>query len=86
MSSFPLTQSEAWQAYEDLLVDPRIDFIGEPPSAQSVFYRISNRNEVSPKRWQDDYLLAFAEAANLTFITFDRALAARAPSSILLTP
>ena len=81
-----MTQREALRAYDDLLIDPRIDFIGEPEGVSTILSRISSRDEVSPKRWADDYLVAFAEAGNLTIATFDRAIAGRVSSSILLTP
>ncbi len=71
-----LTQSAAWQVYEQFLLDPRVLFHSEPEGVEERFRLHSSRNEVSPKRWTDDYLLAFAETATLTFITFDRTLAA----------
>jgi len=82
----PLTQVEAWEQYDLFMGDPRITIIDEPPGLERLFRRISSRNEITPKLWTDDYLMAFAEEANLRLITFDQALAARAPSSILLTP
>ena len=86
MTTEIMTMRQAWQAVDDLLLDPRIDLVDEPFGIESIFRRHSTRDEVAPKRWQDDYLIAFSEAANLTLITFDRALATRARSSILLTP
>ncbi len=81
-----LTQHVAWHVYDLLQQDERVLFANEPISFDEIFRRISDRNEISAKRWADDYLLAFAEAANLTLVTFDSALAARVPSSILLRP
>lgn len=81
-----LTQAEAWILYEAFLADPRVTFTDEPDGLQEIFRRLSFRDEVSPKRWADDYLAAFALSANLTLVTFDSALAARVPSSILLRP
>ncbi|MGD0630084.1 MAG: hypothetical protein ABR987_12055 [Terracidiphilus sp.] len=39
---------------------------------------------VAPKMWMDAYLSALAEAAGLTLVTFDRALASRANDVVLL--
>jgi hypothetical protein len=35
-----MTQREALRAYEDLLIDPRIDLIGEPEGVSAIFSRI----------------------------------------------
>jgi hypothetical protein len=35
-----MTQREALRAYEDLLIDPRIDLIGEPEGVLAIFSRI----------------------------------------------
>jgi len=39
---------------------------------------------VAPKQWADAYLAAFAEAANLTLVTFGRVLAGKAKGAVLL--
>ena len=81
-----LTQREALTVYERLLQDDRTAFHHEPRGLDEAFRRLCSRDEVSPKRWADDYLAAFALSGNLTLITFDSALAARVPPSILLRP
>jgi|SRR6185312_974611 len=80
-----LTQNEAWKAYEQFRNDNRVTFRDEPADLDTVFRRFSARDEISPKRWGDDYLLAFAESGNLTLVTFDRTLAKRTPDAILLS-
>jgi toxin-antitoxin system PIN domain toxin len=80
-----LTQNEAWKAYEQFRNDNRVTFRDEPAELDAVFRRLSARDEISPKRWGDDYLLAFAESCNLTLVTFDRTLAKRTPDAILLS-
>jgi toxin-antitoxin system PIN domain toxin len=80
-----VTQREAWTAYDQLRNDRRVTFRDEPLGLEVAFRRLSDRDEISPKRWADDYLLAFAEAANLTLVTFDRALANSTSNAILLT-
>lgn len=86
MGAGVLTQRECWAAYDLVLTDDRISLLSEPRGLALRFHNVSDRDEISPKRWADDYILAFAEAANLTLVTFDRALAARASISILLRP
>ena len=81
-----MTQRQAWRAYEDLRLDPRVDMLAEPSNLELILHRLSDRDEVSPKRWNDDYLIAFAEAAGLTLVTFDRVMAGRANKAVLLTP
>ena len=85
MGSAILTQREAWVAYESLVRKDRVLFLNEPEDLESTFRRVSNRNESSANRWNDDYLVAFATAAELSLVTFDRALANRSPDSVLLT-
>jgi len=79
-----LTQTEAWLVYDGFLRDPRMSFIDEPAGLSASLRSISDRDEASPKRWADDYLSAFAQSANLTLVTLDKALAARTPGSLLL--
>jgi hypothetical protein len=71
-----LTQGKAWQVYRRWLADNRVEFHTEPQSEEfeSLFERLSSRSRPSPKVWADAYLGAFASAAGLTLITFDRAL------------
>ena len=79
-----LTQTEAWLVYDGFLSDLRVSFLDEPAGLPASFRSISDRDEASPKRWADDYLSAFAQTANLTLVTFDKALAARTPGSLQL--
>jgi uncharacterized protein len=78
---------QAWQAYDALFRDVRISFANEPASAElaAIFRRLSTTNEISPQRWADAYLAAFAGASEFELVTFDRALANLSrPSAILL--
>jgi predicted nucleic acid-binding protein len=58
--------------------------MGEPPSLDPLFRARTSSNEMATKQWADGYLAAFAEAAQLTLVTFDRALAGKAKGSVLL--
>jgi uncharacterized protein len=72
MGSETLSQIEAWRAYDELLDDDRISFLGEPTNIERQFRLLSSRSHSAPKGWTDDYLAAFASSANLTLVSFDR--------------
>src|SRR5262245_33632359 len=62
----------------------RVAFLGESPDLESRSRQHSHERSASPKLWADAWLLAFAEGAGGTIVTFDRPLAARTPQTILL--
>ena len=84
MSNRPLTMPDAWGAYDRLFTDERVAFLDESPNVESRFRRHSREESASPKLWADAWLVAFAEEAGGTIVTFDHALAARARQSLLL--
>ena len=69
-----LTLSEAWQAYDTLQSDALVSFSGEPPGIEPIWRHYTERRMFSPKVWNDAYLAAFAEAANLEIVTFDHGI------------
>ena len=79
-----LTRAEAWDAFDAFLLNPANRMHAEPSGIDPVFRALSSRPESSTKQWADAYLAAFAEAAGLTLVTFDRALAAKAKGALLL--
>jgi hypothetical protein len=85
MGADVLTQAEAWEAFDLLLANSRNLLLDEPAGIDPPFRRHTNRREVSTKQWADGYLTAFAEAADLTLVTFDRALAGKARGAVLLS-
>ena len=84
MNGRPLTMTQAWAAYDRLFDDDRVAFLEEPRGLESRFRTYAALDLASPKLWADALLLAFAEEAGGTIVTFDRALADRASHSILL--
>jgi toxin-antitoxin system PIN domain toxin len=80
------TQVEAWRGYDLLLEDERISFLPEPDSIDIEFRKLTSKRQHSSNDWPDAYLAAFARSANLTLVTFDRALS-RLPGAdaVLLT-
>ena len=79
-----MTQLAAWKVYDLFFQDSRNHYLDEPQGIEPRFRLRTNRVEASPKQWADSYVAAFAEAAGLTLVTFDKALAGRAKGSILL--
>jgi toxin-antitoxin system PIN domain toxin len=70
----PLTNREAWSAYEALLADDRIVFWADEPSgAEPLWKGFAVRSTASPKLWMDAYLAAFALAGRHQMVTTDAA-------------
>jgi predicted nucleic acid-binding protein len=85
MNGKPLRMPEAWVAYDRLYSDDRVAFVNEPHGIEAAFRKYARKNHASPKLWADAWLLAFAECADGVVVTFDKALAARAGHTILLS-
>jgi predicted nucleic acid-binding protein len=81
-----MTQPQAWAAYDRWLQDPGVGFVDEPSEIESPFRTLTRRRQPATKDWADSFLAAFATAAELTLVTFDRGLRAKAKSAILLRP
>ncbi len=79
------TQAEAWQIYDLFCEDGRTFLIDEPRGLEDLLRARTTKQRSSTKEWADEYQVAFAESAGLTFVTFDRALARRTKGTILLT-
>jgi toxin-antitoxin system PIN domain toxin len=67
----PLTNQQAWDAYEALAADDRILLAHEPRAVESQWRRLAVRGTASPKLWMDAYLAAFAIACGCTMVTTD---------------
>lgn len=76
--------SEAWSLWDRVWADDRVVFLPEPEEIEKEFRTRSRLSSRSPKVWADAYLLAFASAAGLKFITFDRALRAYGDNVLVL--
>ncbi len=79
-----LNQVRAWQTYDRWLRQAGAFFANEPAGLDPIFRSFAMTHLPSPKAWADAYLAAFAQAAGVTLVTFDRALASKAPNSVLL--
>ncbi len=78
------TMEGAWNIWDQLTADERIVFLTEPDDLEVHFRQHARLPTASPKVWADAYLLAFAQAAGLTLVTFDRALGSRTGASVVL--
>lgn len=68
----PLTNREAWSAYEAFLSDDRIAFQGnEPVGVEPLWKEFAVRGTASPKLRMDAYLAAFALAGRYSMVTTD---------------
>jgi toxin-antitoxin system PIN domain toxin len=68
----PLTNQQAWSAYEALLADDRIVFHAREPTGLELRWRqLAVRDTPSPKLWMDAYLAAFALAGGFRMVTTD---------------
>ncbi|PYX79462.1 MAG: VapC toxin family PIN domain ribonuclease [Acidobacteria bacterium] len=78
------TMSEAWSLWDRIWADTRIVFLPEPDDIEREFRSRSRLSSRSPKIWADAYLLAFAAAAGLKLVTFDRALKSHGVDVLIL--
>jgi toxin-antitoxin system PIN domain toxin len=79
-----ITQRRCWAIYDRWINGGRAILAAEPVGLETGLRLRTSANSPSPKVWTDAYLAAFAEAAGLTLVTFDRALAGKAKGAVLL--
>lgn len=78
------TMSQAWNLWDQVWADSRMEFLPEPDTLEKEFRSRSRLPSRSPKVWADAYLLAFASVAGLKLVTFDRALKSRGADVLVL--
>jgi toxin-antitoxin system PIN domain toxin len=86
MGDEAMNQQEAWGAYDLWRQDEQVDFMDEPPRLESGFRALARSRHPAPKDWADSYLAAFANASQVTMVTFDRGFRSKAKSLVLLSP
>ena len=84
MGADVLTQARAWAVYDAFLKTAKARLTEEPRGIDPLFRRFTDRDEASTKQWADGYLAAFAIAAGIRLVTFDRALAGKVKGAVLL--
>jgi toxin-antitoxin system PIN domain toxin len=77
-------QGEAWALYDRWVTQGGALLLDEPPDLERRFRARTRRRRASPKAWADAYLAAFAEASEVTLVTFDRGFRGRVRPLMLL--
>lgn len=67
------TAAEAWSAWATILADDRFVFLDEPPGLERGWRELTSGLPSGRSVETDGYLAAFALAADLPVLTFDRA-------------
>jgi toxin-antitoxin system PIN domain toxin len=67
-----MNQKQAWDIYDEWLVDDRIFLVEEPSSIEVIFRKLAQSAHSPAKLWTDAYLAAFASASGMNLVTFDR--------------
>lgn len=78
------TQTEAWRTYDKLANDPRLIFLAEPASIETVLRRFTQANSPSHGLWTDAYLAAFAIESSTQLVTFDQGFSGFAGVDLLV--
>ncbi|HEX9200595.1 MAG TPA: TA system VapC family ribonuclease toxin [Acidobacteriaceae bacterium] len=79
-----VSQVGAWAAYDRWIEAGGATYLEEPLGIEIEFRFHADRKIPAPKEWGDSYLVAFAAAASLPLVTFDKGLSQRYARSILL--
>lgn len=80
MGADVVSRGVAWSVVDQLRADSRVRWAEEPSHLEPVWRALSAWDDNSHKLWTDDYLAAFAQAADLTCATLDRGFVRRYPS------
>ncbi len=79
-----LNQKGAWAAFDQWIGKGGAVYINEPLGLDIELRELTGQVIPAPKEWSDSYLAAFARAASMEVVTFDRALSRKATRPILL--
>jgi len=77
-----LTMEKAWMCFDLLVEDERVLFLDEPALVESNWRELTSTSSYSHKVWNDAFLAAFAQQANLELVTFDKGFAAQSKAKI----
>lgn len=81
-----ISLKQAWLLYDAMIDDVRIAFADEPHLLETHWRAYTQRRSFSPKVWGDAYLAAFANAASLDLVTFDKGLRHYRGVNVILLP
>ena len=85
MGADVMTQVEAWKAFDGLVAHPGNRMMDEPAGLDPLFRQQTSSRLAANKQWADGYLAAFAEAAGLRLVTFDKVLAGKTKDAAQLS-
>lgn len=71
MGRFVQSQRDAWNAFDRLMNDPRVQYLEEPASLEVAFRLLTQSTSPSHAVWTDAYLAAFARKSQAQLVTFD---------------
>lgn len=74
MGKEALSLEKAWEKYDVYLGDPRVVVVPEPADLETIWRSYTRRRSFSSDVWSDAYLAAFARAASLDLVTFDKGM------------
>jgi predicted nucleic acid-binding protein len=74
----------ACRTYESIPKDDRIEYRDEPIMLEQEWRALTDNTKLITKLWTDAYIAAFARAGGMRAVTFDAAMAAKAPGALLL--
>ncbi|NKB67930.1 MAG: PIN domain-containing protein [Candidatus Latescibacteria bacterium] len=67
-----VTMAQAWALYDELLADERVYYLAEPQGLEATWRDYTRDQTHSSKVWSDAYLAAFAVAAGMGVLSFDK--------------
>ena len=79
-----LSQKEAWVIYDSWMGAGRSELLDEPPGLEDRFRSLTRSRHAAPKAWAEAYLAAFAQAAQITLVTFDAGFRGKIKPLVLL--
>jgi uncharacterized protein len=71
MNGQPLTVAQAWEAYGAFRRLPEVLLLDEPEECEAWLERWVLGNRLTPRKWTDAYLAAFAKAGGMRLVSFD---------------
>ena len=72
LGSHAVPMFEAWRGFDLMLSDDRIAVVEEPSAIDAAWRGFTQRQSFSTNVWTDAYLAAFAMAADMKLVTFDK--------------
>jgi toxin-antitoxin system PIN domain toxin len=79
-----MSQKQAWDIYDAWINDDRVLLVEEAAGLEAIFRRLSQSPQPSSKSRADAYLAAFASAAAMNLVTFDRGFRGKLHDLVLL--